>query len=475
MWFGSALTSLSVCITFVVQVAFGYLTALCICAFIQSARTRVRVWGGFLLWTIATWVFAWIPVPAANPASPAFRSLPPMAAMHLGVPVTEPWASYFAGVGPIAAYLYLFLLLGLVLQLLLRSAQLKSALQWTQPPSPELQLCFRRLCLALGIRRCELRMAAKLRSPATCYWWRSHVLMPTELVPHLGNDQLEDVLRHELFHVRQHDYLWDRLAALGCRLVFFHPLVWMGYRHLRRERELACDYAVVQEGTEARLRYAECLTQLARWFSASGEVSPGISFFSSESLLAVRVRALLSEPPIFSPPRQAARAGFVAMIASIAIALTPYLGLSLYSTVHLGHLLTPPANAHYDVPRRKTREAKLAHSVTPRAPTVETMKLAPQSAERSLSLLMEVRPAPLPVLTSSKAGEDTAATGSMQDQDKGDRGLQGQHPLWDEAPMPLARPPKWRTLAIGAITGAVGMATGQVDVDDVDGPRPRSR
>jgi hypothetical protein len=53
--------------------------------------------------------------------------------------------------------------------------------------------------------------------------------------------------------------------------------------------------------------------------------------------------------------------------------------------------------------------------------------------------------------------------------------LQGQHPPWDEAPMPLARPPKWRSLAIGAITGAVGIAAGQIDVDDVDGPRRRGR
>jgi hypothetical protein len=45
--------------------------------------------------------------------------------------------------------------------------------------------------------------------------------------------------------------------------------------------------------------------------------------------------------------------------------------------------------------------------------------------------------------------------------------------VWDETPMPLASPPKWRTLAIGAITRGVGMATGRVDVDDDDGPRKR--
>jgi hypothetical protein len=53
--------------------------------------------------------------------------------------------------------------------------------------------------------------------------------------------------------------------------------------------------------------------------------------------------------------------------------------------------------------------------------------------------------------------------------------LPSSHAVWDETPMPLASPPKWRTLAIRAITGAVGMATGRVDPDDIDGPRKRSR
>ena len=47
-------------------------------------------------------------------------------------------------------------------------------------------------------------------------WWRSHVLLPLEVVPHRNSNQLEDVLRHELFHVGQHHYLgigWQAWVA----------------------------------------------------------------------------------------------------------------------------------------------------------------------------------------------------------------------------------------------------------------------
>jgi beta-lactamase regulating signal transducer with metallopeptidase domain len=473
MQFDGSIASLGLGITYFLQVVVAYLTTRSICAFIHKARARVRIWGGFLVWAIAAWVLLWIPAQATRPVRSVFRSvpLPPTAELHIAMPVEELWASYFARVAPTVAFLYFFLLLVSVLYLFLESRRLKSALRRTHPPSPQLQMCFERLCHDLHVGRCELRLAADLRSPATCYWLRSHVLLPMELVPHLESDQLEDVLRHELFHVRQHDYLWDRLAALGCRVVFFHPLVWLGYRHLRWERELACDYAVVRECSEARLRYAECLTSLARWFMARRNTSPGVTFFSTESLLKVRVRAVLSKPSICSPSGEAARAGLVSIVASVVLLLLPSLGLSLYSPIRLTGSLGRPRNGRSDTPRMKAPGAKSAHSSTPKTPT---LRIAPQVEEpQSIKLLLAAPEASLPLLVSSTRGGENGADGSANVKD--DVQLRGSHAVWDEAPMPLARPPKWRTLVIGAIIGAVDMGTGRIDPDDIDGPRKRSR
>lgn len=476
MQFDRSIASLGLGITYFLQVVVAYVTTRSICALIHNARLRVRIWGGFLVWAIAAWVLLWIPARETGPVLAVFHSvpLPPTARLHLAMPVAEPWASYFTRVAPTVAFLYFSFLLISVLYLVFESRRLKSALRRTDPPSPQLRFCFERLCHELRVGRCELRLAADLRSPATCYWWRSHILLPLELVPHLDSDQLEDVLRHELFHVRQHDYLWDRLAALGCRLVFFHPLVWLAYRHLRWERELACDYAVVRESSEARLRYAECLTSLARWFMARRTSSPGVTFFSSESLLKVRVRAVLSKPSIYSPSREVACAGLVSIVASVVLLLLPSLGLSLYSPIRLTSFLMPPENARSSSVRKKGAGTKAAHSSTPKTLTMETLRMASRSgAEESIKSLLDIPPAALPLLSSSAADDDTAAT--TRTTVKGNVGLESRHAVWDESPMPLASPPKWRTLAIGAITGAVGMVTRQVDPDDIDGPRRRSR
>ena len=385
MLFGGPLAGLSTWVTYCVQVVFGYLTTLCICSFIQSPRARVRMWGCFLFLTIGAWLLLWVPS-KADPVHLVLSatSLPPTSNLHMALPVKTVWAS--------------------------------SLLNLRQPLCNYMRSCSWHCCCTCGSSQCSLGLCCGARNslhpiwncsfegfvsswvlgtvnsvlyriwvlPLTCYWLRSHVLLPTELIPHLDSDQLADVLRHELTHVRQHDYLWDRLAALGCRLVFFHPLVWLAYRRLRWERELACDRAVVEKHEESRLNYADCLTRLARWFAEENTRSEGIGFSSSESLLAVRVRALLCEPSADSNLGNAARAAVVAITATAALFLVPGLGLILYSPAPLSAWLRPARDLHDDsmkTPRRKAHHASLDRGVTlPQAAMVSQSEL-PQAVD----------------------------------------------------------------------------------------------
>jgi hypothetical protein len=152
-----------------------------------------------------------------------------------------------------------------------------------------------------------------------------------ELVPRLNSDELAQILRHELIHVKRRDYFWDRVAALGCRILFFHPAVWLAYRRMRWERELACDQAVVENSWDSRLPYAECLTGLARWwFLAEKSSSSGIGFSSSSSLLATRIRELLREPRRVSIFEKGLRTGLIAAMLVVGVVFLPSVALTLY-------------------------------------------------------------------------------------------------------------------------------------------------
>jgi BlaR1 peptidase M56 len=157
-------------------------------------------------------------------------------------------------------------------------------------------------------------------------------MMPDELLSRLDTPQLVSILRHELMHVRRRDYLWDRLATLGCYLVFFHPAAWLLRRELRWDRELACDNGSVDRSDACRLEYAACLTTLASWRLSGEDFAGPVDFLSSPSLLGERVRALASSPYLdYSATKKVALACLTAVSLTIGIKLLPEIMVTPFS------------------------------------------------------------------------------------------------------------------------------------------------
>ncbi len=96
---------------------------------------------------------------------------------------------------------------------------------------------------------------------------RPRLLMPTGLVQTLSNEQLRHVLLHEMAHLKRFDTAVSLLAAAVQILHWFNPLVWLAFRRMRDDRELACDALALSclRRDETRA-YAETLIRLAERF-----------------------------------------------------------------------------------------------------------------------------------------------------------------------------------------------------------------
>jgi hypothetical protein len=73
---------------------------------------------------------------------------------------------------------------------------------------------------------------------------------------------LQQVLLHELAHLRRWDDWTNLVQRFLKAILFFHPAVWWMEERISLEREMACDDAVLAETASPRA-YAECLATLA--------------------------------------------------------------------------------------------------------------------------------------------------------------------------------------------------------------------
>jgi beta-lactamase regulating signal transducer with metallopeptidase domain len=180
----------------------------------------------------------------------------------------------------------------------------------------------RRLAAELGITPRILFLRSE-RAAMPMAWG---VLLPSVLMPADADtwptERLRIVLLHELAHVKRRDCLTHMLAQIACALYWFNPLAWMAARHVRTERERACDDLVLAAGTRGP-DYADQLLEIARVMRAGrypGVLAGASLAMANRSQLEGRLMAIL-DPTV--PRAGVTRLRTSAAIALVAVALIP--------------------------------------------------------------------------------------------------------------------------------------------------------
>lgn len=76
----------------------------------------------------------------------------------------------------------------------------------------------------------------------------------------LDEQDIECVIAHENAHIQRKDHWWKPLGFLILVIHWFNPMVWLAYRLLCKDIELACDEKVIKSlGNEQRASYSQAL------------------------------------------------------------------------------------------------------------------------------------------------------------------------------------------------------------------------
>lgn len=148
-------------------------------------------------------------------------------------------------------------------------------------------------------RHIELRRPVRLlvghRTMMPMTWGVFHpVMLLPENISSWPASRQEDVLLHELAHIKRRDHLSQVLAQIGCALHWFNPLTWYAVRRMTLEREHACDDYVLNSGTRPS-DYATNLLEVARSMKRGPVTSMAAIAMAGRSTLKDRLQAVLDE------------------------------------------------------------------------------------------------------------------------------------------------------------------------------------
>jgi hypothetical protein len=137
----------------------------------------------------------------------------------------------------------------------------------------------RELSQKLGLRRApRVLLVDHSGLLFVCGLWKPKLILPRTLPGTLAGDcpdfchskngtvplydALDQVVLHELAHLRRGDLYWGWTIELARTIYFFHPLVWWVGYCLNLERELACDQVAMSVSGHPASEYAQTLVRV---------------------------------------------------------------------------------------------------------------------------------------------------------------------------------------------------------------------
>ncbi len=188
----------------------------------------------------------------------------------------------------------------------------------------------RRVSDLLALKRApNVLLSPDVGAPLAAGIFRPTVVLP-EFAERLSPRELDTVLVHELTHLRRGDAWIAWAQVLLCAVWWFHPVIWLTNRALRRVREDCCDDVILLSGVATESEYCDTLLRVAR-DSSAGHHSDLLACHMAYRLhpLGNRIRRIL-DPHVRRSLRMSVTA--TAALAIVACVALPGLGRSSATT-----------------------------------------------------------------------------------------------------------------------------------------------
>ncbi|MEO7203224.1 MAG: M56 family metallopeptidase [Candidatus Tumulicola sp.] len=143
-----------------------------------------------------------------------------------------------------------------------------------------------------GVRDVRLCVSDQIDVPVAVGLFDSMILIPRELLARLSADEVDQIVLHELAHLRRADDWTNVLTRILLAAFGWNPAVRFAAAQLDLEREVACDDYVLDASDVVR-PYAMCLAKMAESSSWPRGPIAAPAVFATRKHLSLRIERLL--------------------------------------------------------------------------------------------------------------------------------------------------------------------------------------
>ncbi|MBB6447852.1 M56 family metallopeptidase [Bacillus benzoevorans] len=117
-------------------------------------------------------------------------------------------------------------------------------------------------------RNIPLLLAGRIPSPTVLGFFRPRVLLTSDQIKLLNEQQLRHIFYHELAHIKRKDVGMNWLIHCLLIINWFNPIIWYAYVRMREDQELACDaYALTFMEEEEKIQYGYTIINLLEHYA----------------------------------------------------------------------------------------------------------------------------------------------------------------------------------------------------------------
>ena len=113
-------------------------------------------------------------------------------------------------------------------------------------------------------RRIKLFSSSYIKTPVVYGLIKPRIIIPNKLIGQCSDSELQNIIMHELVHIKRYDYLTKPLFMFAVCLHWFNPVVWISFILAQKDMEISCDERVmISSSADIRTEYASTLVKLA--------------------------------------------------------------------------------------------------------------------------------------------------------------------------------------------------------------------